>query len=65
MTSSSRPARRSPQRDDHQAIALGHVGRALVDGLDVMIEQDLKFGGQGLVRGNPGAEAKASSSASR
>ena len=44
---------------DHQAIALGHVGRALVDGLDVMIEQDQKFSGQELVRGNPGADAKA------
>src|SRR6266568_502241 len=44
---------------DHQTIALGHVGRALVDGLDVLIEQDLTFGGQDLLRGNPGAEAKA------
>ena len=50
----SRGGRRGTPR-----IALGHVGRALVDGLDVMIEQDLTFSAQDLLKGKPGAEAKA------
>jgi Family of unknown function (DUF6519) len=45
---------------DHQTIALRHVGRALVDGLDVIIDQDLTFSGQDLLKGKPGSDAKAS-----